>query len=181
MISWTTIKRRITRRVPTPPLRARPAHAQDEATAPGASAPRRVLVVVDRALADVASLPAPVLLAEREADEVYVVAPVLTNRREWLTSDSDRATAEAEDRLAIVLDRMRLEQRVVASGRVGDESPVTSIDDALMDFAADEIIIVRSDDHGHWHERGLADKVRRRYAQPLIQVVVHADGSSSLR
>ncbi len=145
------------------------------------SAPKRLLVVVDRAIADPASLPASVLLAERQADEVYVVAPVLTSWLEYVTDDDGRATADAEHRLALVLRRMRATQGVAASGRVGDESPIASIDDALANFAADEIVIVRSDDQRHWHERHLAEKARRRYSQPLTEVVVHADGSASIR
>jgi hypothetical protein len=144
--------------------------------------PKRVLVVVDRAIVDVDSVPPSVLLAERQAEEVFVITPVLTSRLEWLADDDGRATAEATRRLASVLTRMRHEQGIVARGRVGDESPLTSIDDALLDFPADEIVItVNSDRHRQWHERHLAEKIRRRYPQPLIEVVVEADGAASRR
>ncbi len=143
---------------------------------------RRVLVVVDRAIVDVASVPEVVLRAERRADQVFVIAPVLTSRAAWLTNDDTRAIDQASQRLASVLDRMRTEQGVAAEGRLGDESPLTAIDDALKEFPTDEIIIIiHDDDHRHWRERGLAEKIRRRYRQHLTEVLVAADGSASTR
>lgn len=143
---------------------------------------RRVLVVVDRAIVDVASVPDAVLRAEQRADDVYVIAPILTSRAGWLTNDDVRWRDEASERLASVLHRMRTEQGIAAEGRLGDESPLTAIDDALKEFATDEIIIiVHDDEHRHWRERGMAKKIRRRYTQPLIEVLVRADGSTSAR
>ena len=146
-----------------------------------ASDPKRVLVVVDRAIVDVASVPASVARAERQADEVYVIAPILTNRTVWLTNDDGAAIDDAETRLAAVLKRMQ-DQGIKADGAVSDESPLTAIDGALVKFPADEIIItVHSDDDRHWRERGLVDRICSRHPQPLTEVVVEADGAASIR
>jgi len=146
-----------------------------------ASDPKRVLVVVDRAIVDVASVAASVARAERQADEVYVIAPILTNRTVWLTYDDGAAIDDAETRLAAVLKRMQ-DQGIKADGAVSDESPLTAIDDALVKFPTDEIIItVHSDDDRHWRERGLVDRICSRHPQPLTEVVVEADGAASIR
>lgn len=146
-----------------------------------ANTSKRVLVVVDRAIVDVASVPTSVLLAEGQADEVYVITPALTSRLVWLTSDDASAVGDAEARLATILSRMH-GQGVEAMGTVGDESPLTAIQDALVGFPADEIIItVHSDHDRHWQEQGLADKIRGTYTQPLTEVVVNPDGTASTR
>ena len=67
------------------------------------SSSRRVLVVVDRAILDIDSVPTSVLLAEERADEVYVVTPTLTSRLAWLTGDDAGALRDAEARLVAVL------------------------------------------------------------------------------
>lgn len=142
---------------------------------------RRVLVVVDRAIIDVASVPEAVLQAEAWADQVRVIAPVLTSRTSWLTNDDVDARRAATDRLTSVLHRMRVDQGIWASGSLGDESPLTAIEDALVEFPADQLILIMHDDDRHtWHERDLAAKVRRRYAGRLTEVIVAGDGSVSI-
>ena len=67
-------------------------------------------------------------------------------------------------------------------GTVSDESPLTAIHDALVHFPADEIIItVHSDHDTHWQEQGLAAKIRERYPQPLTEVIVNPDQTTSKR
>src|SRR6476469_5865196 len=88
---------------------------------------RRVLVVIDRAIIDVASVPEAVLQAEAWADQVRVIAPVLTSRTSWLTNDDVDARRTATDRLNSVLHRMRVDQGIWASGSLGDDPPPTAI------------------------------------------------------
>lgn len=141
---------------------------------------RRVLVVIDRAILDVASVPDDVLQAEARADQVRVIAPVLTSRMSWLTNDDLTARQEATDRLTTVLHRMWVEQGISASGRLGDESPFVAIADALVEFPADQLILIMHDDDQHsWQERDLAAKIRRRYASRLTEIMVAGDGSAS--
>lgn len=144
-----------------------------------ANARNRVLVVVDRAIVDVRAVPASVLSAEARADELHVVIPALTSRMGWLTDDDTAAHENAELRLQVILKRLH-EQGIRASGAIGDESPITAIHDALVEFPADAIILtVHGDNHQHWREKGLAEKIRRRYPQPVTEVIVGSDGTAS--
>jgi hypothetical protein len=141
---------------------------------------RRVLVVIDRAILDVASVPEVVLQAEARADQVRVIAPLLTSRTNWLTNDDLTARQEATDRLTAVLHRMWVEQGISASGRLGDESTLTAIADALVEFPADQLIFIMHDDeHHNCHERDLAAKIRRRYASRIMEVIIAGSGSDS--
>lgn len=144
---------------------------------------KRILVVVDRTISD-ARVVRPVVRAviDRDTDEVYVIAPVLTTRLAWATNDDADAIADAEQRLAATLQQF-YDRDVEAHGSVGgDDAILTSIDDALAQFPADEIIIAVHADHDqHWRERNVADKIRTSHAQPLTELIVEADGTASVR
>src|SRR5581483_10976798 len=92
--------------------------------------------------------------AGRLPSEVLIVAPALTGSRlHYLASDLDRETAEAAERVEML--RGELERlRVHATGRVGDANPLVAIEDALREFAADEIVIAtHPPDRSPWLER----------------------------
>lgn len=139
---------------------------------------RRILLVVDPAVSDTRVIPHSVrAVVERQADEVFVVAPLLTTRVAWLTNDDAEAVADAEQRLGAVLEQL-YERHVEASGAVGgDVSIVTAIGDALVEFPADEIIVAIHVDHEqHWREQSIAEQIRAAYSQPLTELLVDADG-----
>ncbi len=144
---------------------------------------KRILVVVDRTISD-ARVIRPVVRAvvARDTDEVCVIAPILTNRLDWVTNDDADAIADAEQRLAATLQQF-YDRDVEAHGTVGgDDAILTTIDDALAQFPADEIIIAVHADHDqHWRERNVADKIRSSHAQPLTELLVEADGTASVR
>lgn len=141
---------------------------------------RRVLVVIDRAILDIAAVPQAVLEAEARADEVRVIAPVLTTRTAWLTNDDLAARQEASDRLSAVLHRMWVEQGISASGRLGDESPLTAIADALVEFPADQLVfIMHDDDRQSWHEREVTANIRHRYGSRFKEIIVAGNGTTS--
>jgi hypothetical protein len=82
----------------------------------------------------------------------------------------------------LVLHRMRVDQGIWASGSLGDESPLTAIEDALVEFPADQLILIMHDGDRHTgHERDLAAKVRRRYGGRLTEVIVAGNGSVCIR
>jgi hypothetical protein len=144
---------------------------------------KRILVVVDRTISD-ARVIRPVVRAcvARDTDEVYVIAPILTKRLDWVTNDDADAIADAEQRLAATLQQF-YDRDIEAQGTVGgDDAILTTIDDALTEFPADEIIIAVHADHDqHWRERNVADKIRSSHAQPLTELLVEADGTASVR
>ena len=62
----------------------------------------------------------------------------------------------------------------------GDDDILIAIGDALAEFPADEIIVAIHADHDrHWRERNLAAKIRSRHSQPLIELLVEADGAAT--
>src|SRR3954453_23704449 len=75
-----------------------------------------------------------------EAEEVYVVAPVLTTWMQWLTDESDSAVVSADERLRTVFAHMRA-GGLQPHGEVGAENQVIAIADALARFDADLIVL----------------------------------------
>jgi hypothetical protein len=111
--------------------------------------------------------------------EVLVIAPALNSRlRHWL-SDEDDARRSAGIRLAGSLERLRA-AGIEATGRVGDADPLLAIGDALVEFAAQEIVIAtHRGQRSHWLARDLVGRARRRFAQPVVQIVVEMNEDSS--
>lgn len=111
---------------------------------------------------------------EQQAD-VRVIAPALNSRiRHWL-SDEDEARRRARLRLAATLESL-CAAGIEADGRVGDADPLQAIDDALVEFHPEEIVIVTQPDrHSHWTTRDLSGQARRRFAQAVVQIVAESE------
>ena len=133
---------------------------------------RRLLVAAGGVVANVNSLPVLVRSLLDAASDILVITPVLPGRLQWLASDTDRARHHADARLETVLGQFE-EMDLPAAGQVGDETPLTAIEDAARSFAPDHILIaLRSSQEADWQERGLLDQVRRRFELPLTVFVV---------
>ncbi len=140
---------------------------------------RRLLMVADAAVSDVAELPAEVRTLIDAAAEVYVVTPSLPGRLHWLADDVDRSRHLADERLDSVLGHMRT-LGAHASGRIGDDYVLTAFSDAVADFHPDHILIgLRSSEHANWQERGLIEKVVDRFGLPVTTYEVACDGHAS--
>ncbi len=136
---------------------------------------RRVLVITNET-GDGAVLHETILIsASHPRTEVLVVAPALNSRlRHWL-SDSDDAHAAAELRLERCVGRLRAEG-VDAAGQVGDGDPILAIEDALVTFAADELIVAtHPPERSNWLERELVEHACARFSLPVIHVVVDGE------
>ena len=109
---------------------------------------RRVLVV---AVEEIDELPVPLHDAE-----VLVVAPALNSRmRHWCSDDRD-ALQRAGERLGswlLALDHVGIRAR----GRVGDADVLQAIEDELVAFPADEVVVPAE----------LGERVQARFALPL--------------
>ena len=69
---------------------------------------------------------------------------------------------------------------VAAEGRVGDETPLTALEDAVRQFRPDHILIaLRAEDHAGWQERGLVDQVRARFRIPITVFEIGREGHVS--
>jgi hypothetical protein len=71
---------------------------------------------------------------------VHVVAPARVSRLEWLATDEDEARAEADVRALEA--EWTLSHEAAVEGEGGDVDPVQAVEDALREFAADEILVV---------------------------------------
>jgi hypothetical protein len=100
--------------------------------------------------------------------EIDVLAPVLTSRVHLAVTDVDRETGRARRRLARSL-RWAREQGFVARGEIGDPSPLTSIEDQLRNFGADEVVVVTSPERaGEWQEQLELERLREELEIPVL-------------
>ncbi len=139
---------------------------------------RRVLVLSNEDLADTNEVPPAIRPLIDEAEEIYVVAPVLTTWMQWLTDDRDSARASADERLRTVFAHMHAEG-LKPQGEIGDENQVSAITDALAQFDADLIVLrlhVQGSEHENRREQGIAKQVRSRFDVPTVCFYFDSEG-----
>jgi len=146
-------------------------------TAEVASAPddvHRILVVANETVGGRALLDEIRARSRNGSAEILVVVPALTaSALEHWSSDVDGALADAGRRLDASLGGMR-GTGLRASGHVGDHhEPAAAIEDALRDFAADELIIsTHPPARSRWLESGVVERAERDVPLPVTHVVV---------
>ena len=111
-----------------------------------------------------------------------VVPQVRQSRLQWLANDEDRAHEVAQR----ASERMAAESPgMTVAAEAGDSDPLLAIEDALADFAADELVVVtRSDEDAGWLEsRAASDAGLGKVARglPVRRAVVTPDGNAELR
>ena len=140
---------------------------------------RRLLFVADAAVADVHDLPAEVHALISAAAEVYVVTPTLPGRLAWLADDVDRFRHLADERLDAVLGHMQ-SVGAHASGAHNRGSILTVIADAVDDFKPEHVLLaLRSSEHANWQERGLEERLQKRFGLPLTSYAVDSRGHAT--
>jgi len=131
---------------------------------------RRILVVANETVTR-GALRGVVDIGDHEA-QLLVVAPALTGRLAFRTSDDTGARRDGEERLRgtlAVLDDEGLD----AEGVVGDADPVRAIDDALRLFPADEIVVAtHPEPRANWLARRVVSRARLQFKQPIHHVVL---------
>jgi hypothetical protein len=127
----------------------------------------RLLIAVGEAAGSAGELPGGVRALIDSADAILVIAPRLPGRLDWIASDTDRATAQADERLAVVLGQLEETGRQ-AGGRIGADDPMLAFDDAVREFRPDHVLIaLRRVDRSGWQEQGLLEALLERYSLPL--------------
>jgi hypothetical protein len=112
--------------------------------------------------------------------EILVVVPALTSSPlEHWASDVDQALDDARERLDSSLAMMDA-AGLRARGHVGDHhEPNASLEDALRDFPADEVVIsTHPPSKSRWLERGVVAQARREVPLPITHVVVDLDAEA---
>ncbi len=123
--------------------------------------PIRLLIAAGQAETRLEDLPPGVRELIDVADEILVIAPELPTRFQWLSSATDKAREQADERLRAVLGHLE-EAGAAAEGTVGADDPVLAFEDALGGFPADHILIaLRAAERSDWQERGLLDGLLR--------------------
>ena len=112
-------------------------------------------------------------LDKRDAD-VLVITPALAGRVHTMTSDLDAEINKAKERLSDVLRRLN-EHGVPAQGEVGDPDPAQAVEDTLVEFAAEKILIVtETRNHENWREHALSERLEK-HKLPIHHLVVAHD------
>jgi hypothetical protein len=141
-------------------------------------AAKRVLIIANEAVADrPAGVPDVVRRQVLEADEVRVVAPMLTGRLQSWVSDIDAAALAADQRMQAIVGSIGAAGQAAARGQIGDEDPLQAVADALAVFPADALILaVHAPDAANWRERRFGEKVRARFDLPVTEMLLDRDG-----
>jgi len=109
--------------------------------------------------------------AEQQDGVILIIAPALNSRLRHYASDTDRAVADAHDRLATAVEGLG-ERGVEAIGVVGDADPLQAIEDTLPLYAPLEIVIsTYPEGKSNWLERGIVERARERFDVPVSHVV----------
>jgi hypothetical protein len=133
---------------------------------------RRILVIANETVGGRTLLDEIRRRSEGVREDILVVVPALNSPLRHWASDTDQATAAAQERLDASLRRLR-EDGIEARGEVGDSDPLQAIEDALRTFGADEVIIsTHPEGRSHWLERGVVTGARERFVVPITHVVV---------
>ena len=70
--------------------------------------------------------------------------------------------------------------RTHASGAHNRGSVLTVIADAVEDFKPDHMLLaLRSSEHANWQERGLKERLEKRFGLPLISYAVDPRGHAT--
>ncbi|MGE5636214.1 MAG: hypothetical protein ACM3UV_04635 [Nocardioidaceae bacterium] len=132
---------------------------------------KRILVLVSEAVSG-AALKSAVGADEAEAAEVLVVAPALTSKLRFWTSDSDEAIERAEQVQEETVERMA-EEGIDAAGDTGESDPLLALQDALQTYAADEIVLfTHPGGKRNWLEEGVVEEARERFDVPVRHMEV---------
>jgi hypothetical protein len=144
----------------------------------GSGQKRRVLVIANQTMIG-AELREE--LARRDTGEVElrIVAPVAPTRAQYVASDIDAELAAARVRLDDAMS-WAAEHGFEATGKIGDLTPLTAIEDELRDGGADEVIIsTHTAERSHWLESGLVESAREQLDIPVTHVVVDLAATES--
>ena len=101
--------------------------------------------------------------------EVLVVAPALNSKLRFFASDPDEAIARADEVQEESVERMN-EEGVDAAGDTGESDPLQAIEDALVTFDAQEVVLCTNPKgKRNWLEAGVVDDARERFPNVTVR------------
>lgn len=104
--------------------------------------------------------------------EVLVVAPALGDKRHFFLADPDPAIERADEVAQETVERLD-EEGIDAAGGTGESDPLLALQDALVTYDADEIVLfTHADDKQNWLEEGLVEEAEKRFSVPVRHLVI---------
>jgi hypothetical protein len=132
---------------------------------------KRILALVSESV-DAGALRSALGGDDLEGSEVLVVAPALTSKRRFILADPDDAIERADEVQEESVERLD-EEGVDAAGDTGESDPLLALQDALVTFEADEIVLfTHPGGKRNFLEEGLVDEARERFDPPVRHMVV---------
>jgi hypothetical protein len=109
-----------------------------------------------------------------DIDELRVVVPsVHQSRLQWLTNADDDARVRADAAASSIADALPSQETEASAG---DSDPLLAAEDALREFAADEVVVVtRPDEEATWLEEGNTQAIARRLRGLKVTRLVVSD------
>ena len=97
----------------------------------------------------------------------------------YLASDADDGIRRAQGRLSESVGELNRD-KMTAQGEVGEADPLIAIEDALVSFPADEIVILPSPEGGNqWAEKNLFEQVRQHFDLPVREIQLEESSSGA--
>jgi GABA permease len=104
--------------------------------------------------------------------EVLVIAPALNTKKRFFLADPDPAIDRAEGVKDETVERL-VEEGIDAAGDTGEEDPLLALQDALVTYDADEIVLfTHSGGKRNWLEDGLVEQAKERFDAPVRHMVI---------
>jgi GABA permease len=133
--------------------------------------PKKILALVSEPI-DADTLRSAIGTDAADNAEVLVVAPALNTKRRFFLADPDPAIARAEQVQEETVERL-VEEGVDAAGGTGEEDPLLALQDALVTYDADEIVLfTHASGKRNWLEDGLVEQATERFDAPVRHMVV---------
>lgn len=145
-------------------------------TSDASSTARRALVVVNEQVAGRELRDVLLEHLGKDVSQVFVVAPALADSGlKHTMGDIDDAIEPARERLQSTLQELR-DAGLNADGEVGDSDPVQAINDEIIKFDPEQILVVaHRDEEGAFAEKGLLEQAERDFDLPVTELVVNRD------
>jgi hypothetical protein len=104
--------------------------------------------------------------------EVLVIAPALNTKKRFFLADPDPAIERAEAVQEETVERLG-DAGIDAAGGTGEEDPLLALQDALVTYDADEIVLfTHAGGKRNWLEDGLVEQAKERFDPPVRHMVV---------
>jgi GABA permease len=139
----------------------------------------RVLVVANETVGAQELLAELRRIEDEKTSTFLVVAPAHAKEHGMGVWSTEGAIEAAEQRLAQTLDVLK-EEGLQADGHVGDMHPLRAIEDALLTFDADCLVIsTHPPARSGWLKKDVVEQARKKFNRPVSHVVAHGEPAAT--